>query len=85
VDSVRGLLDHAGDVPAEDERRLADRLRVAPIAAGLVVDRVDARGRDPDEDLGLNRLGPLDVSELEDLGTAELAGDDCLQRSTSTR
>src|SRR4029450_9982752 len=34
-----GLLPPPGDVPAEDEGRLAYRTRVAAIAAGLPVDR----------------------------------------------
>jgi hypothetical protein len=33
----------------------------------------------------LNRLGPIDLPELEDVGIAELARDDSLQRLTSTR
>jgi hypothetical protein len=55
------------------------------VAAGLEVDRVQARRCDTDQNLGLDQLGLIDLLDLENLGPSELAGDDRLQRLTSTR
>jgi hypothetical protein len=83
--SVGDLLDHAGDVPAENERRLAHRSRVAAVTPGLRVHRVETGGADSDQHLRLHQFGPIDLPNLEDVGVPELAGDDCLQSRTSTR
>jgi len=71
-DPAADLLDRAGDVPAEDHRRIADRLAPAAALARLPVDGIDPGGRDTDEDLGRDRLRPLDLLHLEDLGPSEL-------------
>ena len=62
------LLDDAGDVPADRERRRAEE---AAARARLPVDRVDARGGDAHEHLRRRGLRPRDVDELEHLGPAE--------------
>ena len=66
--SVADLLDDAGDVPADRERRLAEE---AAARAHLPVDRVDAGGRTrTSTSVGVG-LGPRGLDELEHLGPAE--------------
>ena len=67
-DAAAELLDHAGDVPADGERRLAEEAAARP---HLPVDRVDAGGGHAHEHLGRAGLGPGDLDELEHLGPAE--------------
>ena len=79
------LLHDAGDVPAQDERRLPDGLPVPAALTGFPVDRVDPGGGDTNKDLGRNGLGPLHISQLEDLWPAQGRHHNGLQRLTSTR
>src|SRR6185503_13630928 len=62
------LLDDAGHVPADGERRLPEK---AATCADLPVDGVHPRRGDAHEHLSGARLGTRDVDELEDVRPAE--------------
>ena len=62
-------LNHARDVPAEDERRLADQRELAGPDKRL--HGVHAHGLDADQHLCGQRHWPVYLSNLQDLGTAE--------------
>ena len=63
------VLNHAGDVPAEDERRLADQRELAGPDERL--HGVHAHGLDADQHLSGQRHWPVYLGNLEHLGTAE--------------
>src|SRR6185295_105259 len=69
-DPRAGVLAHARDLGAGDERQL--RLRQVLVAALVGVGVVDPRARDADEDLAVAGLGDRDVDEPEHLRAAEL-------------
>ena len=56
-----------------------------PSLTGFPVDRVDPGGGDTNKHLGRNGLGPLHISQLEDLWPAQGRHHNGLQRLTSTR
>lgn len=62
------LLDDAGHVPAQDERRFAEEDAERPV---LPVGRIDACGMDPDEDLAQSRCRAFALDLLQYLGAAE--------------
>lgn len=63
------VLDHPGDVPAEDERRRADQRELARPDNWL--HGVHAHGLDADQHLSAQRHWPVYLSNLQHLGTAE--------------
>ncbi len=67
--------DHAGDVPAEPDRRLAEHPGDALARPGLEVDRVDPGGVDPHLDLGRDRLGRRHLLDRQHLRPAVLVLD----------
>src|SRR5699024_8748244 len=73
-DPAPDLLAHAGQVPAEDERWLAQEPAVLAV---LPIGRVDAGGLDPPQHLVGAGLRARGVDHLEDIGLAEGALDYC--------
>jgi hypothetical protein len=63
------VLDHSGDIPAEDERRLADQRELARPDERL--HGIHAHRLDADKHLGGQRHRPVYLGDLEHLGAAE--------------
>ena len=78
-DARNDLLDHPGDVPAEDERRRTDQ-RQGP-RPGHRVDGVHGAGVHTHEHLGRDENRPVDVGNFENIRTAEGPLGNCAHQS----
>lgn len=71
-DAEANCVDHAGDVPTQDDGQGAEQPSDTVARAGLPVDRVDAGYRDTDPDLGRWWLGHWAFLDDQDIGSTEL-------------